>query len=274
MNTGYILGNERDLIQLSENQGSNKYWTLVYIRSGRGMYLVDGDLRALNEGDLFLFSPKMDFSFSTKDLGDEYNINLTASVLRFDSSWLDALLSAFPICRELVLRVKEVADSYVVRGPKWIRITSILDEISTCRNHEQPIKIFALLEMLSTREDMQILRQGHHGDFHDLSQRRLRIDRYIECNFCNKISLEEVSQYVGMSRIYFCNFFKSQYGEGFADYLNRLRVEKASVLLANTDKTMDQIAQECGFKTVQYFIRSFAKVKQVTPGVFRRTTRK
>ena len=270
MNKGYTLGDEGYLAQLAEKQGVNKTWTLVYIRSGRGMYLLDGDLRALNEGDLLLLSPKLSFSFRTKDLGDEYNINLTAVVLRFDSTWLDAVLAAFPVARDLVLRVREVADSYMIKGPKWIKLSSLLDEMLTCRGCDQPIKVFSILELISNLEDMKLLARHAAVDINDLSYRRQCIDRYIECNYCNKISLEDISGYVGMSRTYFCNFFRSHYGEGFSDYINRLRVEKASVLLATTEKSLEQIAQECGFKTVQYFTRAFGKFRQVTPGAFRR----
>ena len=117
---------------------------------------------------------------------------------------------------------------------------------------------------------MKLLARHAAVDINDLSYRRQCIDRYIECNYCNKISLEDISGYVGMSRTYFCNFFRSHYGEGFSDYINRLRVEKASVLLATTEKSLEHIAQECGFKTVQYFTRAFGKFRQVTPGAFRR----
>ena len=273
MNLGYLLGDEQTLLQLTENQKGNTAWTLVYVRSGRGMYIIDGDLRALNEGDLLLFSPGVSFSFATRDLGDEYNVNLTATVFRFDSNWLESLLAVFPVCRELILKLREVVDSYTIRGPKWIKISSLLDDVLTCRSYEQPIKIFAILRLLSSPEDMFLLRKAVQIDAQDVTQRKIRIDRYIECNFCDKVSLEDISNYVGMSRTYFCNFFKVHYGEGFADYLNRLRVEKATVLLANTDRTLEQIAGECGFKTVQYFTRSFAKVKQVTPGAFRKAAK-
>ena len=275
MKTGFVLGNECELIQLSENQKNNSAWTLVYIRAGRGMFLIENDLRALNEGDLLLFSPKASFSFASKDLGDEYNINLAATVLRFDSNWLNAILAAFPTCRDLVLRVKEVTDSYVISGPKWIRMSSLLEEIRYCRDEEQPIKIFALLKLMSDHHDMRLLaKRVSDTDVQDLVHRKSRIDRYIECNYCNKLTLEEVAQYVGMSRVYFCNFFKTNYGQGFSDHLNQLRVEKASVLLANTSKTMEQIANECGFTTVQYFTRAFGKVKGVTPGFFRKSAKK
>ena len=73
-----------------------------------------------------------------------------------------------------------------------------------------------------------------------------------------------------MSRTYFSVFFKTHYGEGFSDHLTRIRVEKASALLAHTDTPIPAIASQCGFKTVQYFTRAFKKIKGVTPGSIRR----
>ena len=75
MNTGYLLSNQEGLIKLSDNQKNNRSWTLVYIKRGVGMYLLDGSLRCLNEGDLILLPPRVSYSFSSEQLGDEYNIN-------------------------------------------------------------------------------------------------------------------------------------------------------------------------------------------------------
>ena len=272
MNTAYIVGDESLLQQLSGTQRNNKYWTLVYIRHDRGMFIIDDDLRSLNEGDILMIPPRVNFSFCSRDLGDEYNVNLSAVVLRFDNFWLDAFLRVFPVCANLVLSIKETKDIYVFRGPKWIRMSALLDELISCKKNEQPKHIFTILELISNKEDMVLVK--NLTPEHDLTYKKDRIDRYIECNYCNKISLEVISDYVGMSRIYFCNFFKSQYGEGFSDYLNRLRVEKASLLLINTDMTLEHIAHECGFKTVQYFTRSFGKIRQVTPAAFRKSNKK
>ena len=73
-----------------------------------------------------------------------------------------------------------------------------------------------------------------------------------------------------MSRIYFSVFFKSQYGEGFADYVNRKRVQRSQELLLLTDKPLPSIASECGFKTVQYYNRIFKKITGTTPATYRK----
>ena len=270
---GYILGNESYLSDLSGNQRNNRCWTIVYVKAGVGMYLLDGSLRCLNEGDLILLPPRIDFSFASDDLGDEYNINIKAAVLRFDSAWLDAVLVAFPVFSDTVLRVKELRGPLAVRGPKWIKLSSLMDEAFACDNALQPVKVLAILSLLSTPHDYVLIKDIRGCDAPNATEKKEKIDRYLECNYCNKVSLEDISRYVGMSRTYFCQFFKQHYKEGFSDHLTRVRVEKAAVMLLHTDKPLPAIAQECAFKTVQYFTRAFKKVKGVTPGAFRKGAR-
>lgn len=270
MNAGYTLSNEDGLLKLSDNQKNNRSWTLVYIKRGVGMYLLDGSLRCLNEGDVVILPPKVSFSFRTEDLGDEYNVNIKAAVLRFDNAWLDSLLAAFPVAGETVLKIKELRSPLAVTGPKWIKMSALLDEILSCRKSLQPVKMFAILELLTEPSELILIKNIGEPDPVDVRERLDRIDRYLQCNFCSKVSLDDVSKYVGMSRTYFSIFFKMHYKEGFSDHLTRLRVEKASVMLAHTDVPIPAIAAQCGFKTVQYFTRAFKKMKGVTPGSIRR----
>lgn len=270
MKAGYMLSNEDGLIKLSDNQKTNRSWTVVYVREGMGMYLLDGALRCLNEGDIVVLPPRVSYSFDAEDLGDEYNINIKASVLRFDNPWLDALVATFPVAGEMVLKIKEIRNPLAVEGPKWIKLSKLLDQILSCQKHDQPVVMFAVLSLMATPSDFVVIKSIQQCDQQDVEERKARINRFLECNYYNKVSLEEISRYTGMSRTYFSVFFKTHYGEGFSDHLTRIRVEKASALLAHTDTPIPAIASQCGFKTVQYFTRAFKKMKGVTPGSIRR----
>ena len=270
MTQGYVLGNEDYLNKLSDNQRINRHWTLVWIKEGAGMYLLDNSLRCLNEGDIILLPPRIDFSFTSGDLGDEYNINLKASVFRFDSTWLDALLAAFPALSDTLLRVRELRNPLSVHGPKWIKISSLFEELNACDKSYQPLGILELLSQLATEKDYSLIKEVRECDTQNVAEKMEKIERYLDCNYCSRISLEDIAGYVGMSRTYFCQFFKNQYKEGFSDHLTRIRVQKASVMLMHTDKPIPAVAEECGFKTVQYFTRAFRKVRGTTPGAFRR----
>ena len=237
------------------------------------MYMLDSSLLCLNEGDLIILPPGVQFCFSSKELGDEYNVNLKAVVLRFDSAWLDSVLAAFPMFSDAVLKIKEMRSPFTVLGPKWMKLSSLLDDaLFSCDPSNQPVKVMEILLQLSSPDGYTLIKDMKDCDMQTLTARKEKIDRYLECNCYGKVSLEDISRYVGMSRTYFSQFFRTHYKEGFADHLTRVRVEKASVMLLHTDKQIPAIAQECGFKTVQYFTRAFKKVKGVTPGVFRRNS--
>ena len=74
------------------------------------MCLIDGQLTCLNEGDILFFPPHTTYSFVARDLGDEYNINIDVTVLRFDSDWLNAFQMTFPVASDMVLRIREIEE--------------------------------------------------------------------------------------------------------------------------------------------------------------------
>ena len=212
----------------------------------------------------------MSYSFSATELGDEYNVNIDAVVLRFDNAWLTNLLAVFGTLNKVVLKIREMSDPYAVEGPKWMKLSALMDELSKSLAPKKAVIILEILELISTPKDLiKILQSSPYQDM-SLKEKKEKIERYIHTNFLGKISLEEVAAYLGMNRTYFCMFFKKHYGKGFADYLNDLRVDKAASLLIQGDRTISEIARECGFKTVSYFNRAFKRSKDITPGEYRK----
>lgn len=58
---------------------------------------------------------------------------------------------------------------------------------------------------------------------------------------------------------------------GFSDFLNYVRVNRASELLLRTDKTILEIALEVGYHTEKTLTRNFLRFRSMTPGKFRQT---
>lgn len=272
-NTGYILSSMNILTQHAENQRINTFWTLVYIRKGIGMYLLDSDLRPINQGDIIVLPPKISYSFCAEELGDEYNVNVDAVVLRFDNTWLTNLLSVFSSMRDVVLRVREIADPYAIEGPKWMKMSSLFDELAVAESSRAAVIVLQILELISSPNDMIKIRQVSLSQGLSLDEKREKIDRYVSTHLFTKITLEDISEYLDMNRTYFCMFFKKHYGKGFSDYLNDMRVDKAASLLLQEDMSIADIARDCGFKTVPYFNRAFKRSKGLTPGEYRKRGR-
>jgi len=91
-------------------------------------------------------------------------------------------------------------------------------------------------------------------------------ERFYEEDF----GLAEVADYVGMNKQYFSSLFKKEVGQGFSDYLNSVRINKACELLRNTDLKSYEISEVIGFQDESYFSRVFKKVIGVRPNEYRR----
>lgn len=92
-----------------------------------------------------------------------------------------------------------------------------------------------------------------------------KVLKVIEESYSSVITLEDLSNVIGMSPKYFCKFFYEMVHRTPIDYLNYYRIECASYQLVTTDLSITDIAYNCGFNDLSYFIRSFKKYKGITP---------
>jgi AraC-like DNA-binding protein/ligand-binding sensor protein len=95
-----------------------------------------------------------------------------------------------------------------------------------------------------------------------------KAERFIWDNYTRKISLQEIAQASGLSAPYFSTIFKEEMGESLSGYLNRMRVEKASYMLRETDLSLSDIATACGFEDQSWFSKIFKSYTGLSPGKY------
>lgn len=86
-----------------------------------------------------------------------------------------------------------------------------------------------------------------------------------------ELSLSLVSDELCITPSYFSAFFIREVGMGFNEYVTNLRVEKAQMMLTQTNRRISDIALECGFRSASYFNSVFRKCCSMAPGDFRNT---
>lgn len=89
--------------------------------------------------------------------------------------------------------------------------------------------------------------------------------RYIKENLSEELSLESLSLRMNFSPIYFHKLFKASTGRTLREYIEEQRIKRAAELLTSTDKTLTQIAYECGFSSQSYFSYAFKRKTASTP---------
>jgi len=96
---------------------------------------------------------------------------------------------------------------------------------------------------------------------------------YLDANFTEELRLDELAHRFDISKYYLTREFKRTYGETIFQHIIGLRINYAKRLLRFTDKSVEEIAQLCGFNDQSYFSKQFKKAENVTCLAFRRRWR-
>lgn len=94
---------------------------------------------------------------------------------------------------------------------------------------------------------------------------------FMENRFSESLTIEQIATQVGLSEFYFSRLFRRCTSMSPHAYLVSLRITMARHLLAVTQKSVERIAEECGFHSTTNFIRSFREHVGCTPKQYRRT---
>ncbi|MFC5451830.1 response regulator transcription factor [Paenibacillus aestuarii] len=92
---------------------------------------------------------------------------------------------------------------------------------------------------------------------------------YIEQHYHEECRLTEVAMHVHLNPSYFSALFKKAKGESFTSFVTRYRLEKAALLLRNTDMKIFEIASSVGFDEPNYFTNVFKQRFRMSPKEYR-----
>jgi len=99
-----------------------------------------------------------------------------------------------------------------------------------------------------------------------------RLNKVIEFTFKEfqrTITLKEVSALANLTPEAFCKYFKTRTRKTYINFLNEIRINHACRLLTE-DKSIAGICYDCGFTNLSNFNRIFKKIKNVSPGEWRK----
>ena len=103
---------------------------------------------------------------------------------------------------------------------------------------------------------------------------RLTPRQFAELTDLNRedIDLAAISQIVNLSPSYFSKKFKASTGFGYREYLVLVRIQTASAMLLETNKSIAEIALACGFRDSNYLGDAFKREKGVSPSAYRKNS--
>ncbi|MCI8386962.1 MAG: helix-turn-helix transcriptional regulator [Clostridiales bacterium] len=97
-----------------------------------------------------------------------------------------------------------------------------------------------------------------------------RILDYINLHICEQITIDEIADGVNLSKFYLCRLFRDKTGMTLMDYILERRLSIARGQLIESDKSILEIAEDCGFSSGSYFCRIFHENEGMTPRQYRK----
>lgn len=95
--------------------------------------------------------------------------------------------------------------------------------------------------------------------------------QYIQENYRSPLTIEQLAEIAGMSEGHFCRVFKQYTLKTPVQFINSVRLTHAADQLSNTNKRVLDIAMDCGFNSVSYFIEVFRESFNITPSKYRKS---
>lgn len=88
---------------------------------------------------------------------------------------------------------------------------------------------------------------------------------YIQQHYQEALRLEDVSTAVGFNATYFSTLFKKETGQNFMDYLTELRISKAKELLCGEELSVQDVAEQVGYRDPQILFQIVQKTYRCEP---------
>lgn len=128
--------------------------------------------------------------------------------------------------------------------------------------------LYLFIDYLSRSSSSQIAANGRIRDFYIKEALN-----YIEQNFQNDISVENIASFCGLNRTYFGRIFKETVGKSPQQFLLSYRMSKATELLKLTGLSISDIGNAVGYPNQLHFSRAFKNVYGLSPREWRNKNR-
>ena len=238
--------------------GIRDHYLIHYVISGKGTYEVNNETHFLSAEDAFLVYPNTEIIYRA-----DAKTPWEYAWVGFTGSDASMILKATDFSPEKPIIRETPHGSDIHR-----QILHIYDARGNEFEHavEMTGRLYTMLAMFL------------HGASHTTEQNSANSYvqkgiEYISSNYSYAITVEDIADYVGVSRSHLFRSFESVLGQSPKEYLTDFRMKQACYLLEHSSLSITAIANSLGFDNSLYFSKTFHKQKQMSPKEYRTHSR-
>lgn len=231
---------------------------IVTVISGSLEAKVSGNKYYLNEGDILFCS--------TNEIHSYFNSTGRSMFLMIKPSFIEnssKILQNHKLKQNLIKSDQvsnEIKNLFDIIMKNYCNNKGPRDEINSLVFHGYAL---ALLGNLLSEFEFESGTQKIKLNMYDYMRNAFE---YIDEHCCeNDLNLKKIAAHIGVSPCYFSRSFKIYSGYALTEYINRKRIEKAEVLLAENEKSITEISLECGYGSLRNFNRVYKELTGKTP---------
>lgn len=155
-------------------------------------------------------------------------------------------------------------------GMLYTSLSAVVDDFSHAENVDAAMKEIHIAQML-VHLATALMNDKAAGKGFTYVRRCVSL---LSERMSDNIRINDLAEELGISAAYLQRLFRQVHGMTIIDYLNRMRIERAKLLLMNTDDPVVEIAIEAGFNSRQHFTRMFTTLENISPQEYRRKKRR
>ena len=251
---------------------------IIYIEKSTGSRFVGDHSESFGPGDIGLIGPNLPHVWKSDPVYRENIPGLTARVLviHFDDEIFKNSLAILPEMQGINQLLYDSQFGMKFFGAAQAHIEIQMKSIIRTSGIEKLLRLIDILDFMSKTKDKQLLASKGY------SKIRKSVDfdrfdkayRYMIDNFQENITLEKVSDIVGMTPTSFCRYFKKHTNKSFLTVLNEIRVGHSCKLLIESNLNISGVCYESGFNNVSNFNEQFKKIKGISPSQYIKNRKK
>ncbi len=243
-------------------------YEINFIENGKGVKRIMGDsIEEIDDIELVFVGPNLYHAWETHKCKEKRIHEIT---IQFDGQLFDSSLLSRRIMRPIRDLFNRSTHGVVFSRKTAQDLAPRICGLSKLDGMDYFLEILSILHDMATSRNQRILSTYtvEKDKFEEDDKMKL-VYEYIQKNYSNKITLEEVSQLASMSPVSFNRFIKRRTNKTFVNYLNDIRIGYAARNLVEKDLSVAEVAYKSGFNNIANFNRVFKSVKGTTPSSYR-----
>lgn len=233
---------------------------LFYIIKGQVFVKIGSDEYVMEKDDILLVNQNNKCSFKTGK----------------DATLICIKISCSELCRVPEFNnIKFSCNSVCDKDKDYTELKKSINRILDCiLKNEKKIKIISLeYQLIYILINRFMISSGFYDDHspkEKYSERLNAIKSYINNNYNNQITLNDLANKEYLSVPYLSKFIKEQLGVTFTEYVNSVRLKHAVNDIVNTDVPITRVSLDNGFATTFIFNKYFKEIYGMTPSQYRK----